>query len=336
MEEQPKSPAEQLRILQEGNNLVDSVARWPYSGWRLLRGSSGDYPFHVGKHLLAMVWFAYADDSGTHRDSVCSVVAGYIGSPRQWKGMRRDWRQALGDIQEFHATDFFQPERWRSTKSPYHGWSDHRADSFLGSLLSVINQYGIIPIGGAVLTEAFFSYTAEDRVWLTGANLITMARMHEGEPEVIDKLAKHEGSPERPYFIIFPGFLVEALRITSKKEKPRIHFYFDRQKDAEAHAKEAFDRFKERTSMPEKENLATITYAESVDEEGLQAADLYAYVWYRKLMNTMNPRLERARRELSKKKSEIFIADKQYFDRMLAARDQHRAEGIRRGMAEGS
>lgn len=303
---------------------------------RRVRGSTGEYPFHEGKHLLAMVWFTYADDSGTDAASEYCLVAGYIGSPRQWKSTRQDWRRALGGIPEFHSVDFFQRERWQSSKSPYRGWNDSQATAFLDGLLKVINRYGISPIGGAVNTAHFFSYTEEERAWLTNAKLITITRVYEGKPEITDKLARHEGSPERPYFVAFPGFLVEALRITSKKEKPRIHFYFDRQGDAEAHAKEAFDRFKERTSMAERVNLASITYAESVDEEGLQAADLYAYVWNRALTNRMTADLEQALRQLTKKKPEIFVADKRYFDSMLARRDQHRAEGIRRGLSEQS
>ncbi len=71
--------------------------------------------------------------------------------------------------------------------------------------------------------------------------------------------------------------------------------------------------------------------------EGIQAADLYAYLWNRNLIGKINtPHLERAFQRLTKKKPTMFVADKTFFDAMLARRNQHRAEGIRRGLSEQS
>ncbi|MCH8994553.1 MAG: DUF3800 domain-containing protein [Chloroflexi bacterium] len=281
-----------------------------------------------------MVWFAYADDSGTHKGSEFCLVAGYIGSPRQWKLFRRDWREALGDVPEFHAKDFFPRAAWKSSESPYHGWDERQAAAFLDRLLGIIDSYDLRPIGGATKTEDFFSLTEAQRTWITGATLLTRTHVHAGEAEITDKVVQHEGSPQRPYFVVFPAFFVEAMRATKSAKKPRIHFYFDRQGAAEVRAKEAFDLFKQHLEIPEAANLASLTYAESDEEVGLQAADLYAYVWNRKLSSRMNSELRRAFRSLTKKKKDMFIADKKnYFDRMLRRAARHREAGIEESIA---
>lgn len=283
-----------------------------------------------------MVWHAYADDSGTHDHSEYSLLLGYIASPAQWKRARRDWRLALGDIPEFKSTDFFQRERWQSSKSPYQGWGDSEAREFLNRFLRIIDQYGLWPIGGACKTDDFYGYAKPIRIWLTGATLLTKTHWYEDEFEIQDKLIEHEGSPERPYFIVFPGLLVDAMRVTSDKSKPGIHFYLDRQGDAEAKGKMAFDKFKKNITEPERDNLRSLTYADSKDEEGIQAADLYAYTWYRKLTNSMTPDLERAFQVLTKKKETIRIADKEsYFEPLLDYGNKNRQGAIWRAV-EGS
>ena len=134
--------------------------------------------------------------------------------------------------------------------------------------------------------------------------------------------------------MVFPGFFVEAMRATKSAKKPRIHFYFDRQGNAEVRAKEAFDLFKQRVGIPEAANLSSLSYAESDEEVGLQAADLYAYVWNRKLSGRMNSELRRAFRSLTRKKEDMFVADKKnYFDKMLSRAARHREAGIEESIA---
>ena len=275
-----------------------------------------------------MVWHAYADDSGTHDTSEYCLLVGYIGSPLQWKRVRRDWRGVLGDIPEFKATQFFQRERWQSSKSPYHRWGQSEARTFLNRLLSIIDGCAIWPIGGACKTSDFYSYPTADRKWLTGATFLTLTHRYQGKLEITDKLFDHEGSPDRPYFIVFPGLLVDAMRVTSGKQKPRIQFYIDRQGAAESSAEQYFASFKNRIIEPEKANLASLTYAESHDEVGIQAADLYAYTWYRKLTDSMTPDLARAYQVLTKKKADIKVADRDYFDSLLAWGTEHRQAAI--------
>jgi hypothetical protein len=53
------------------------------------------------------------------------MVAGHIGSPRQWRLFDDDWRDVLASegVEEFHAKQLLQGSNWQSRKSPYHGWT---------------------------------------------------------------------------------------------------------------------------------------------------------------------------------------------------------------------
>lgn len=288
-----------------------------------------------------MALYAYGDDSGTHQDAKFCLVLGYVGSPRQWKLFRRDWQAALtmlpergGKKLEFHAKEFFQRARWRSHESPYHRWNEAKAEVFLNRLLETIHRYHVAPIGGAANTQDFFMYSEPQRRYLTGAALITTTHWHGDQFEIIDKLVEHESSPSRPYFVVFPGFLLEAVRKSGKVGDCQVHVWLDEQPAVEARAAEAFVSFKKHCSAPEIANLGDLTYTESDREVGLQAADLYAYVWNRKLAGlSMSKLLSRAFQMLTKKKSNIMVADKHYFDGLLTYAIQDRAAGIRKGLS---
>jgi hypothetical protein len=286
------------------------------------------------------VLHAYGDDSGTHQDAKFCLVLGYIGSPRQWKLFERDWRGALtmlrereGKKPEFHAKEFFQRERWQSRKSPYYRWTEAKADTFLNQLLDTIHRYQVEPIGGATKTEDFFAYSEAQRRYLTGAILITTTHWYGNQFEIVDKLLEHQGSPNRPYFAVFPGFLLEAIQKSGNIGDCQVHLTLDRQPALEAKAGEVFDIFKGHCGLPQAANFGDLIYAESHNKVGLQAADLYAYVWNRKLSGTMTDQLTKAFRVLTKKKPRIEVKGKEFFDALLDWGARDRAAGIERGLA---
>lgn len=62
------------------------------------------------KPLLMIDARSYFDDSGTHRGSVVTVIAGYVATKDVWEAMEKPWRMILGEFQDkgvhcFHATD---------------------------------------------------------------------------------------------------------------------------------------------------------------------------------------------------------------------------------------
>jgi len=240
-------------------------------------------------------------------------------------------RKREGKKPEFHAVEFFQRPSWQSRESPYYGWTEAKADTFLNRLLDTIHRYCVAPIGGATKTEDFFRYSEFQRRLLTGAAIITTTHWHGDQFEVVDKLLEHQGSPNRPYFIVFPGFLFEAIQ--KSVGDCQVHLTLDRQPALEAKAGEVFDTFKKHCGLPQAANFGDLIYAESQKKPGLQAADLYAYVWYRKLTGNMTDQLSKAFRVLTKKKPTIPVQDKDYLDNLLAHMTESRAAGIRKGFS---
>lgn len=289
--------------------------------------------------------FSFADDSATHRDSKFSLLIGYIGSPRQWKSFNAKWDEALlplnmpdGVKREFHAHEFFNTLRWESSKSPYQGWDRDKGWAFLNRLLDIIQSHDIRPIGGATNTEDFFRCSEVDRMWLTGAILETRTNWEGGEFIVRDKFKNiHRSSRERPYFINFDGFLVEALRASKEAGGANVHLIFDFNEDLEARSKAALNEFRVNSGLPEAGNLKGTDYRYSEDEPGLQAADLYAYVMNRHLCDKLNSQyFTRAYEVLTKKRKKIFVADKDYFNKLLSHGARHRQAGIEKGRADSS
>ncbi|MCH7599456.1 MAG: hypothetical protein IH973_06840, partial [Myxococcales bacterium] len=201
---------------------------------------------------------------------------------------------------------------------------------FLGRLLVIINRYHLEPIGGAAKVKDFFSYTMNERRVLTGAVMITGTHWHDDNFDITSKMLEHLGSPNRPYFIVFPGFVIEAMEASLTDT---IHLVFDSQGDAEAHAKDHFDRLKKVARGAER--LSSITFAASIDELPLQAADMYAYTWHAKLSGRqMSTDLSRAFAALTHKKPVIAVQGKQYLDELLKRIADDQRAAIARGRAE--
>jgi len=243
-------------------------------------------------------------------------------------------RKREGKNPEFHAKEFFQRARWQSHESPYYRWTEAKADAFLNRLLDTIHRHRVEPIGGAANTQDFFAYSEAQRRFLTGAALVTTTHPYGNQFEIIDKLLEHQGSPNRLYFVVFPGFLLEAIRKSGNLGDCQVHVTLDRQPALEAKAGEVFDSFKKYCGLPQVANFGDLIYAESQNKVGLQAADLYAYVWNRQLTGlSMTGQLSRAFQMLTRKKPNIMVADKKFFDSLLAYVIRDRAAGIKKGFA---
>lgn len=210
--------------------------------------------------------FAYADESGIQDGATHCVVSGYIGSPRQWKILIRDWSDVLQQhgISEFHASPFFARKRVPRKKNPYRDWSDQQAEQFLDKLISVINQRHLYPIGGAVDITAFNSFTVGERRFLT-FGVFKNSKW------------KSSGAPSRPYQLAFGTLLLEACEKASNSAK--VHFVFDQSKESPL-AIQTFNQIKDGQRHKVWEHLGSVTFADRRQTIGLQAADLLTHCWY--------------------------------------------------------
>jgi hypothetical protein len=277
------------------------------------------------------VWQAWADESGTQEGSEYCAVLGYVGSPSQWRQFKRDWRAALGKrITEFHAVDFFQTERWQSTKSYYHGWSEKKAKRFLDSLLRTINRYDVRPIGFVYHVPDFLALEEKYRRQLTGAVNMTRTRVHGGDLEITDKFVT-QGSPNRPYFLGFHYFITEAIKATPKGVT--INFTFDTYKNVEPRALETFNEIRQFADSPLiREKMGLLSYGDSRRYEPLQAADLYSYAINRGLQGSISELLIHAIIKLARKRDQMGIARADDYQKMVKHLDEQRRAAVLRAL----
>ena len=254
----------------------------------------GAFAYERGKHLIVSgILHTFADESGIENTAQYCIIAGYIGPPRQWQRFRREWRRVLRKyrVPEFHAKDFYQPER-RKNVAHYAGWSEDRASDFLAALLTAINDRDIEPISTSVDVPAFNSFDHDERRYLTGGLLATHAEGYEdGSTVVLTEGFKSSGAPSRPYMAIFQRFVGEAL--IKAPANTKVYFTFDTQTTFQVRAIETFqEQFKGGFLSADREaKAAGIRYADSLYEDPLQAADLLAYFWNRVAHEAVRSRL---------------------------------------------
>ena len=300
-----------------------------------VRASKGDYPLDEGKHLIVAVeWTAYADESGTHEGSEYVSVLGYVASPSQWKKFRKDWR-GITQGNEFHGKEFFNPAAWRSSDSPYNGWTTRKAEKFIDRLVNTINRYRLCPVGFAYKTKDFLALDEEDRRYLTGAVRMNRAHLYQGKVETTSKLIS-TGAPSDLYLTGFHALLTEAL-----KSSPRgaiVNYIFDRNKLREGLARQCFDWIKDSPSHPIYERMGLLSFGDSDKHEELQAADLYANVWNGILHGTYSDKelVERAGAGLARKSDTLSVGDANYFQAVLQNIEQERQEFFKQAESGGA
>ena len=220
---------------------------------------------------MAVELLTYADETGTQGNPAYCLVAGLIGSPRQWRLFDAAWNRVLGTygVQEFHSTDFFHRKyRREASTNPFRGWTDERAHQFLTDLLTqALLPRRLTPVGGAVNVPIFNSYTKAERRYFTNAQI-----SQDGAPVTT-------GAPSRPYQLGLVTLLFEAAE--ASRSDARVHFIMDINNNEESLALQSFRDIVRNQSQPVWARLGEMRFARSDQEPGLQIADLYAYVWQR-------------------------------------------------------
>jgi hypothetical protein len=228
-----------------------------------------------------------ADESGIHNTAKVCILAGYIGSVRQWEQFDRNWSETLDkyDVADFHSRDFFAYDkkakragsyRMRSDpsqKCSYYNWPDDKYANLLHELVNVIHNTNIVPLGAAVDVPAFFALTYGERKFLTGG-------LFDGKKWL------NSGAPSKPYFNLFEHCLVDAALKT--KSKKQVAFIFDKQKEYESRAITAFKEVMHTADLDIRKKLFGAVYLPRIEAPGLQAADLYTHCWYRYLTDPLN------------------------------------------------
>lgn len=229
-------------------------------------------PHEHGRIVLAVL-SAYFDESGIHDDAPLCVMAGFIGSLRQWQRVEAAYRRAAGaDAYDpgLHASQFFVRTPEGQHGGPYKGWSNDRAEGLLESLVQAVDEAGVWPILAALDVEAFRAYSRAERQQLTG---------HYQAPAGKASLA---GAPTKPYYLVLQSVVVQAAKRVTRPDLS-VRFIFDLQQQFAAYGVNLYEYIK-RVGLwgTPSRVLGDISFARRADALPLQAADLLAYLWYQR------------------------------------------------------
>jgi len=245
----------------------------------MLRGSSGKYPYRIGRQLkVVLELYVYADETGTQRKDKLCLVGGHIGSPRQWARFNGRWRGVLDSesVDEFHARDFFQRASWESAASQYHGWPHSRADAFLARLVEVIRTSRIFPVACVVPHADFDAQSKSMRQLVTGGKGLLRVTS-DGATSTMKG-----GAHTRAYQAALVMLIVDAIQRVESGTV--VHFVFDHQDEYAPFAVQQFAEFKERWPTDYASRLGDISYGDSRRHPEIQLADLYCYLQARALV----------------------------------------------------
>ena len=235
---------------------------------------------------MAVPLYAFIDESGIHEGARCCILAGYVGSLRQWRWFENRWERALrripGKPKVFHAKDFF------GGSSPYRELTRAQREQLIDELVNAIESLNLNPFGALVDTAAFNALTYGERCLITGGGF-------DGQK------FRTSGAPLRPYFVGFQHCVIEAAR----KAKPgmKVAYVFEEQRAFANLALQLFQILKFVLEPSDRESINGCAFFRKEDAPPLQAADLLANCWYRYVSqnDTLDPLRRRAMRRLTLK-----------------------------------
>ena len=246
---------------------------------------------------------AYADERGLDGRAKYFLMGGLLGSPPDWKYVSSQWQQIVDrfGVPEFHSNHFF------GGKEPYHSWDGSQRDSLLDSLLSVLCNSRIAPVGCAIHSEDFMRLSIEERRILSGAYVKTRLTLRRPITTLPfeTKIRRSLESPDAEKQVYRAGFRF-FLGAVAFKAPPHcsIMIVLDRNEELSPGALEYFQKRRKGHKYPRGQTLESLTFVNSTNEPAIQAADLYTHVAARKLNGySMDPRRKRAWEALCKENS---------------------------------
>jgi hypothetical protein len=208
---------------------------------------------------------AYLDESGIHDGAAICVIAGYFGGRGQWNKFEKHWKQTFIDggmlMEEFHAKTLLKKE-------------DPKFKKIARSLVTVIAEFApkIHPVSAAIIVKDFYSFSFDDRRFMTGATW--------KNDELIGT-----GSPDKPYYIPFQHCLTRIARRAPVGGKARFFFGLDR--TFSGYAEALYKQAKADPFAPFREELGDIAFPPAKATAQLQAADLLVHLSYQYALEMM-------------------------------------------------
>ena len=186
----------------------------------------------------------------TRRPTFCSTFS----------GVRNDWRAVLEwyQVPTFHAKVFFNRRSYSRT-TPFAGWSDSRATSFIRDLVRVgLGKYNLGARAVAIDVQAFMACTKHERDYLTGGS-------------GTDGRQRFTGASTQPYYMGLTTLLAWATQTLN--ENDGLQVIHEQQNVLERHSRQLFRHLRNRHAV-----LQSCSDFTSNDKAPpLQIADLLAY-----------------------------------------------------------
>jgi hypothetical protein len=220
--------------------------------------------------MFAMVE-AYLDESGIHDGAPVCLIAGYFGSKSQFIKFEGLWEKRLDSfeipLEEFHAKDFVKRQGF------FLGWEESRWQKCMETLAEAIVKYKIHPVSYGIIVGDFYSFSYNQRRFLTGATLTP-------EGKLITS-----GAPNKPYFAPFQQL---TRRIASYAPvNGKVHFFFGLDRPFAEYARDLYATLKNNPVHPYRERLGDPTFPLAKETPELQAADFLVYLTYLHMQERM-------------------------------------------------
>jgi hypothetical protein len=196
----------------------------------------------------------FLDESGTHRGSRVTAVAGYLISADSLPLLEDEWMRLLAEhgLSELHMKEFVPPN------GKYSHWDHAKKRALLEPLIRLIHKYCVLGVGAAVEMDEFMQ--------------TTHARANAKAPNLV----------ESPYEACLRHCMWQIATWADENEyKGVIAYTLDRGDPNSRGARRKFNAAKEDQKIRAQYHLGTLEFADSQAVPAIQCADLLAYEMYK-------------------------------------------------------
>jgi hypothetical protein len=260
--------------------------------------------------VVALTEIVYADESGIQATSPYCIVAGYRGSPRQWKKFNTEWQAVLCEFKvtaPFHSKVFVNRKVITDpAKNPYLRWPDKKATEFHQALLDIFRRRQVYPVGCSVDVRAFRSYSHAEQCVLVGYLAPAATRRNQRKPA--------------PYHLAFRYMVVDA--VNEVHPDTEVHFVVSEQREYRQRALDGYAMTKQYDQTGQARRMKGISFEDPADFPGLQAADLLTHHWYNYSVRgraRLNDENVAAMNALTKRRIEMPHVNAESIEKMFAA-----------------
>ena len=201
-----------------------------------------------------MMLKAFFDESA---DDVCYGIGGCVAPLEAWKSFEVEWKDVLKSfrVRSLHMKGLAH------FKAEYSGWDELRRRAFLGDLLAIMDRHIHTYIGAVVSKQAWGALTDEERGWFLG----------------------------EPYYPSFQECARgAAIQAWLGPPEDKVEMYFARHPQFTGRAAALYETMRGSDHFGAlRKRFGGIAFQDPYELVPLQAADLVAYEWRKKVSDLL-------------------------------------------------